>query len=156
MAVLEQARFSSSNIPLRALLAVSCGLPGLLYSLNSAAAVSSPQDRAAYVERFEAEGLTEQVFDEVLLWGEGLHLMGRCRQQLRPQQIEHWKTWWDESALADTSVGREVIQEGLEEFDRGAARSISEPLASGQCTDVILDWLQEMKQAAGAERVLLD
>jgi hypothetical protein len=134
------------------ILTLVCGVAHFVLATGSADAMSAGQDRAAYIELFEAEGLTEQVFDEVVLWGEGLHLMGRCHRQLRGDQIEHWKTWWDDSLLIDTSIGREVIQEGLEEFDRGVARSASEPLGEAQCGAVIRDWLGEMKQAAEAER----
>ncbi|QTC90458.1 hypothetical protein [Brevundimonas goettingensis] len=137
----------------KAVLKIVYGFALLVSASGPAVAEASRQDRAAYLDRFEAEGLSEQVFIEVLLWGEGMHLMGRCHTHLRADQIEHWKTWWDDSVLADTVVGREVIQEGLEEFDRGVVRYGSEPLNASQCSAVIRDWLGEMSQAAEAERV---
>ena len=137
----------------KAVLGIACGFAYLILAGGPALAEAGQEDRAAYLELFEAEGLNEQIFDEVLLWGEGMHLMGRCHTHLRADLIDHWKTWWNDSVLVDTSIGQEVIQEGLREFDRGVARDVSEPLGEPQCFSVIRDWLGEMKQAAEAERV---
>lgn len=135
------------------ILGLVCGVAYFVLASGPVSASSSGQDRAAYLERFEAEGLSEQVFDEVLLWGEGLHLMGRCHKQLRDDQTEYWKTWWDYSVLVDTAIGQEVIQAGLDEFDRGVTRSVTEPLSPEQCAAVIGDWLKDMRRAAETERV---
>ena len=137
----------------KAVLGIACGFAYLVLAGGPALAETGQQDRAAYLELFEAEGLSEQIFDEVLLWGEGMHLLGRCHKHLRADQIDHWKTWWNDSVLVDTSIGREVIHEGLKEFDLGVARDVSEPLGEMQCTAVVLDWFREMEQAAEAERV---
>ena len=137
----------------KAVLGIACRFACLILAGGPASAEAGQQDRAAYLELFEAEGLNEQIFDEVLLWGEGMHLMGRCQTHLRADQIDHWKTWWNDSVLVDTAIGRRVIHEGLEEFDLGVARGVSEPLGEMQCSAVIRDWLREMKQAAETERV---
>lgn len=136
----------------KSILGLVCGIAYFVLASGPVSAGFSGQDRAAYLERFEAEGLSEQVFDEVLLWGEGLHLMGRCHKQLRDDQIEYWKTWWDDSVLVDTAIGQEVIQAGLDEFDRGVTRSATDPLGSERCAAVIGDWLSDMRRAAEAER----
>jgi len=51
----------------KAVLGIACGFAYLVLAGGPALAETGQQDRAAYLELFEAEGLSEQIFDEVLL-----------------------------------------------------------------------------------------
>lgn len=103
-----------------------------------------------YGSQFEAEGVTRPMGALAYTWTEGQYHLGLCRPYLKAEDVTHWRTWWDNTPLVASPMGRMLLQIGDTQYSEGLERAVTEPISSDHCQRIADSWIADMQRLAAA------
>lgn len=114
--------------------------------------VSSPEAKAredALWEEgkalMEPSGITRQMFGVLNLWLEGQFHLGNCNRFLKANDVAFYRTWWEDTILPTTDVGRYFLKMGTDMYNDGLKEGRQKPPSQELCQRTADSWLADMR-----------
>lgn len=134
----------------------------IIAALALAAAPSTADDKARDIEiskqwdegaSFLAPaGVTKPMFRQYSYWVELQYVLGYCTTHLKADDVRFWTTWWNDTVLGTTPVGRKLLSIGSNSYDTGLLAGEKERPSRLLCQKTGDDWFADMKRIVAEDR----
>lgn len=127
--------------------------------LLALAVAAAPVDREAGIESswrdmsaaLEPAGITKPMFRIYSYWAELQSILGYCNARLDPKDVHYWVTWWDDTPMVETAIGRKLLTTGAEVYRQGVADGEKERPSAELCQRTADSWFADMKRVIGED-----
>lgn len=93
-----------------------------------------------------AAGIDRTMYRQYHYWATGQYILGACAPHLQEADILFWKSWWNDTPLQKSDIGRALLLSAASTFDAGARDRLKEPIPRNQCVATTLEWVKEMER----------
>lgn len=100
-----------------------------------------------YGDQLAAEGITEPMTRQAMLWVEFQYHLGICRAYINEDHLVFWRLWWKNTPIEKSEMGSAILKAGDTGFYDGIQDAQRKPLTPLQCRRLIDSWLIRMKAA---------
>lgn len=96
-------------------------------------------------ELLEPAGITRQMFGVLNLWLEGQFHLGNCNRYLKANDVAFYRTWWEDTILPTTDVGRYFLKMGTEMYNDGLKEGRRNRPSLELCQRTADSWMADMR-----------
>lgn len=121
--------------------------------ISMPAAAQTAKDEAEIVsdwrqmgDTFSAAGITRPMYRQFHYWLTGQNILGQCSPYIPESDSLSWRTWWKNTPLEQTDVGRHLLLIGANSYNDGVAERLKAPTPRDVCVGVTKKWAAEMKR----------
>lgn len=93
----------------------------------------------------EPAGITKEMSEALSVWLEGQYFLGFCDRYLAAHEVAFWRTWWENTIVPESEIGRRLLREGTGLYDEGLEAAIRETPSVGQCQRISKHWRAKME-----------
>lgn len=119
--------------------------PATAYAQNSATEASVRKFWSEGESEFLAAGITKPMFRAYFYWMEQQYLLGVCENHYKEESVLYWRTWWKNTVLEKSDVGRTLLLKAGDLFNRGVEDRLKNPIPRSACLKIMADWVAQMR-----------
>lgn len=93
----------------------------------------------------EPAGINRQMFGVLNLWLEGQFHLGNCNKYLKADDVAFWRTWWEDTVVPTTQVGRYFLGMGTDMYNEGLNEGLQKSPSKELCQRTADSWFADMK-----------
>lgn len=90
-------------------------------------------------------GINRQMFGVLNLWLEGQFHLGNCNEYLKADDVAFYRTWWEDTILPTTDVGRYFLKMGTKMYNDGLKEGRRNRPSLELCQRTADSWMADMR-----------
>lgn len=93
----------------------------------------------------EPAGINRMMFGSLSLWLEGQYHLGYCNDHVKADDVAFYRTWWEDTVVPTTEVGRYFLGLGTDAYNEGLADGRKKHPSLELCQRTADSWMADMR-----------